>query len=85
MADGILNQAEETRQNSVISSPWTPGTSDSNAAAQLSRASTDRITLDSKLAAVAVDDSETHLNEMSSTITQPGLNPNETTALLTRT
>ena len=40
--------------------------------------------LGAKLTAVAVDGVETHLNELSSAITQAGPNPHEATALLTR-
>ena len=58
---------------------------DPKAAAQLSRrAYTYRLMLDARLAALIVEDAETHLNELPSAIAQAGPNPHESTALLTR-
>ena len=85
IADGIITQAEkaklrEFRDQTTLAST----TADPKAAAQLGWASTGRLMLDARLAALTVDDAETHLNELSSAITQAGRNPQEATALLTR-
>ncbi len=89
MADGMITQAEEAKLREFRDrlALADSDAADPKAAAQLSRASTDRLMLDARLAALAVDDAtdtETHLNELSSAITQEGLNPHEATALLTR-
>lgn len=87
MSDRIITQAEEVRLRKLRDRlPLDSVAADPKAASQLSRAraSTDRLVLDARLAALAVDDAESHLNELSSAITQAGLNPHEATALLTR-
>ena len=85
MADAIITQAEEAKLRefrdplaleSVAADPKTT--------APLSRDSTNRLTLNARLIALAVDDAESHLNELSSAITQAEINPHEATAPLTR-
>ena len=66
MADGILTQQEETllrefRDRLALDS----ANIDRKAAAQLERTSTDRLTLDACLAAIAVDDPDSHLQRSS--------------------
>ena len=85
MADGILTQAEESRLREfrdrlALDSAGT----DQKATAQLEIASTDRLTLDARLAAVAVDDPDTHLSELTESLRQSSLNPGQQTALLVR-
>ena len=85
MADGILTQAEESklrefRDRLALDS----AAADPKAAAQLSRAATDRLMLDARLAAIAVDDPQTHLRELAESLRQSTLNADEKTNLLTR-
>ena len=85
MADGILTQAEETklrefRDRLALSS----AAADPKAAAQLSRAATDRLMLDARLAAIAVDNPQIHLRELSEFLRQSTLYADEKTNLLTR-
>ena len=85
MADGIMTQAEETRLREFRDRlALADSGADRKAAEQLERASTDRLTLDARLAALAVDDPETHLNELAQSLRQSGLNPGQQTALLIR-
>ena len=74
MADGILTQAEETllrefRDRLALDS----ADIDRKAAEQLERASTDRLMLDARLAALAVVGTDTHLNELTESLQQSGL------------
>ena len=85
MADGILSQAEEAklrefRDRLALDS----AAADPQAAAQLGRAATDRLMLDARLAAVAVEDPQTHLWELSESLRQSTLYADEKTNLLTR-
>ena len=83
MADGILTQAEEAklrefRDRLALSS----AAADPKAAAQLSRASRDRLMLDARPAAIAVDDPQTHVRELSESLRKAGLSPSDSAALL---
>ena len=85
MADGILTQQEETllrqfRDRLALDSEGI----DRKAAAQLDKASTDRLTLDARLAAIAVENPHAHLNELTASLRQSGLNQGQQTALLVR-
>ena len=65
MADGIVSQvAEATLREFRDRLAMDPSAADTSAATQLERASTDRLTLDARLAAIATDDPDTHLNEL---------------------
>ena len=85
MADGIITQAEESRLREFRDRlALNPTGADQGAAAQLEKASTDRLTLDARFAALAVDDPETHLNELEESLRQSGLHQGQQTALLVR-
>ena len=85
MADGILTQQEETflrqfRDRLALGS----ASIDRKAAAQLEKASTERLTLDARLAAIAMDDPDAHLEELTASLRQSGLHHSQQTALLVR-
>ena len=85
MADGIMTQTEETRLREFRDRlALADSGADRKASQQLERASTDRLTLDARLAALAVDDPDTHLNDLAQSLRQSGLNPDQQTALLVR-
>ena len=85
MADGIVSQAEETRLREFRDKlALDDGTADRQATTLLERASTDRLTLDARLAAIATDDPDTHLNELSESLNESGLPQSQQTALLVR-
>ena len=84
MADAILTQAEETllrefRDQLALS----PNTVDTQAAAQLGQATTDRLILDARFAALAFDNAGTHLHDLSTAIRDAGMTPAEGNDLLT--
>ncbi len=83
MADGIHTQAEETlarefRNRLVLDS----ADIDRKAAEQLERASTDRLVLDARLAAIAVFDGGAHLDSLTETLRQSTLSHDDQTLLL---
>ena len=85
MADGIRTQAEESklrefRDRLALDS----AAADPKAAAQLSRAAKDRLMPDARLAAIAVDNPQIHLRELSESLRQSTLYADEKTNLLTR-
>ena len=83
MADGIVSQAEEARLREFRDRlALDPSAADTSAATQLERASTDRLTLDARLAAIATDDPDTHLNELAQSLRDSGLPDGRQTALL---
>ena len=85
MADGIVSQAEEARLREFRDRlALDPSAADTSAATQLERASTDRLTLDARLAAIATDDPDTHLNELAQSLRDSGLPDGRQTALLVR-
>ena len=85
MADGIITQAEEAklrefRDRLALANSGT----DPEAAEQLERAATDRLTLDARLAAIAVEDAEAHLEDLSRSLKQSRLHQDQQDALLVR-
>ena len=85
MADGIVSQAEEARLREFRDRlALDDGAADQKATAQLERASTDRLTLDARLAAIATEDPDTHLNELAQSLNDSGLPQGQQTALLVR-
>ena len=57
---------------------------DRQATARLDKASRDRLTLDARLAAVAVDDPDAHLNGLAQSLRDSGLTQGQQTAILVR-
>ena len=85
MADGILSQDEEARLREFRDRlALDDGAADQKATTQLERASTDRLTLDARLAAIATDDPDTHLNELAESLSTSGLPDGQRTAILIR-
>ena len=85
MADGIITQAEEARLREFRDRlALAHSGADPKATAQLSRASRDRLTLDARLAAVAVDDPEHHLNGLAQSLRDSALPQGQQTAILVR-
>ena len=85
MADGILSQDEEARLREFRDKlALDDGAADQKATTQLERASTDRLTLDARLAAIATDDPDTHLNELAESLSTSGLPDGQRTAILIR-
>ena len=85
MADGIITQNEETKLREFRDRlALADSSADEQAAAQLDKASRDRLTLDARLAAVAVDDPETHLNGLAQSLRDSGLPQGQQTAILVR-
>ena len=82
MADGILTQAEETllRDRLAMDSAGI----DRKAAEQLERASTDRLMLDARLAAIAVEGADAHLRDLTHSLQQSRLYRDQEAALLVR-
>ena len=62
-----------------------PAGIDRKAAEQRERASTNRLMLDAPLAAIAMENPETHLNELTKSLRQSGLHRDQQAALLVRT
>ena len=85
MADGILTQAEETllrefRDRLAMGSAGI----DRKAAEQLERASTDRLMLDARLDAIAVEGADAHLRDLTHSLRQSRLHQDQQDALLVR-
>ena len=83
MADGILTQAEEAllrefRDRLALAN----ASANRKAIAALAKASRDRLTLDARLAALAVHDADTHLNELSEALRRSHLYRDEQMNLL---
>ena len=83
LADGILTQEEENRLRDfrdqfAIKQHKYAG----NANTQLEQASRDRFILDARLAAIATDDGDIHLNELAATLKESSLSPVEHRRLL---
>ena len=85
MADGIMSQIEETKLRefrdrlALVDTGANP-----KATAELAKASRDRLMLDARLAALAVEDADTHLNELAEALRQSTLYSDERTNLLVR-
>ena len=83
MADGIMTQAEESKLREFRDRLALDSfAADPESSAQLEKASGDRLMLDTRLAALAVDDPETHLDELSESLRQSGLHEGQQTAVL---
>ena len=83
MADGILTQEEETRLREFRDQlALGTDTADSGAMTHLDRASQDRLTLDARLAAIAVFDGGAHLDSLTETLRQSNLRQDEQSTLL---
>ena len=83
IADGIVTQAEEARFREFrdrLALDYT--TADQQASEQLERASTERLTLDARWAAIAVDDPETHLDGLELALRDSDLPEGQRTAFL---
>ena len=85
MADGIITQAEETKLREFRDRlALADSGADQKAAAQLGRASTERLTLSARLAAVAVEDPESHLADLTNSLRGSGLAQEQQTEILVR-
>ena len=85
MGDGIPTQQEESRLWEFRDRLTLVDTgADRKEAEQVEHASTKRLILDARLAALAVDDPETQLNVLAQSLRQSGLNLGQQTALLVR-
>ena len=85
MSDGILTRQEEERLRAFRDSlALEDSTGDSKTLATLDRASSDRIMMEARLAAISVHDGDQHLQDLSLAISQAGLNPDETRGILVR-
>ena len=85
MADGILTQAEETllrefRDRLALAEAG----ADRKAAEQLERAAADRLMLDARLAAIAVEGADAHLRDLTDALRQSSLYREQQDALLVR-
>ncbi len=82
MADGIITQAEESRLREFRDRlAMNTGAADPQVAASMERASKDRFMLDARLAAIATEDGQSHLDELSEAL-RTSIAPEERTALL---
>ena len=85
MADSILTQEEESRLREFRDRlALADSGADPKATDELERAAADRLTLDARLAALAVDDPEPHLNDLSHALQQSDLDQGQKTTLLVR-
>ncbi len=83
MADGILTQAEESTLREFRDRLALADTgADQKSAAQLEKASTDRLMLGARLAAVAVNDPESHLTDLAQSLRDSGLPQDQLHAIL---
>ena len=83
MADGIITQEEETRLRQFRDQlALGSDTADSGGMAHPDRASQDRLTLDARLAAIAVFDGGAHLDSLTETLRQSNLSQGEQTKVL---
>ena len=85
MTDGILTQQEETLIREFQDRlALAEAGADRKASAELEKASRHRLMLAARLAAIAVDGTDTHLNEMSETLHQSQLHKDKQMNLLFR-
>ena len=83
MADGIITQDEEARLREFRNQlALGSDTADPDAMRHLGRASRDRLLLDARLAAIAVFDGGTHLDDLTETLKQSNLSQDDQTMLL---
>ncbi len=85
MADGIITQAEETKLREFRDRlSLADSEADEHAAAQIDKASRDRLILDARLAVLAVEDPEAHLRDLTCSLQESGLPQGQQTAILVR-
>ena len=85
MSDGILTRQEEDHLRDFRDSLALENSgADSKTLTTLDRASSDRLIMEARLAAISVLDGDQHLQELMDAIRQAGLDPGETTLLLIR-
>ena len=85
MSDGILTREEEERLRAFRDSlTLDDSAGDSKTLDTLDRASSDRIMMEARLAAISVHDGDQHLQELSDAIRQPDLDREETNRRLIR-
>ena len=85
MADGILTQDEESRLREFRDRlALADSGTDRKAAEEIERAAVDRLTQGARLAAIAVDDPDTHLGELTQSLRGSALIQEQQTALLVR-
>ena len=85
MSDGILTRQEEERLRTFRDSlALEDSAGDSKTLATLDRASSDRIMMEARLAAISVHDGDQHLQELMDAIRQADLDRDETNRLLFR-
>ena len=82
MSDGILTRQEERLRTFRDNLALENASADSKTLATLDRASSDRLIMEARLAAISVHDGDQHLQDLSVAIRQAGLDPDETTRLL---
>ena len=85
MADGILTQQEETLLREFRDRLATDSDNiDRKATGQLEKAPIDRLALDARLAAIATEDPDTYLDELTESLRQSGMPQAQQTDLLVR-
>ena len=83
MADGIMSQAEEAKLREFRDRlALADARADPNATQELHKASRDRLMLDARLAALALEDADTHLQELSEALKEARLYKEEQANLL---
>ena len=83
MSDGILTRQEEERLRTFRDNlALEDSTADSKTLATLDQASSDRLMMEARLAAISVYDGDQHLQDLSAAIRQASLDPGETTRLI---
>ena len=84
LADGILTQDEETRLRAFQDRLGLAGDNATVAAlARLDKAVQDRLMLDARLAALAVNNGDSHLHDLDTALSESGLSPSAQCKLLT--
>ena len=85
MSDGILTRQEEERLRTFRDNlALRDSAADPKSLATLDRASSDRLIMEARLAAISVHDGDQHLQDLRAAIRQAGLDDNEAKGLLIR-
>ena len=83
MADGILTRDEEERLRALRDRlALENSAADQGALPELDRAGADRVMLEARLAAISVQDGDSHLQDLTLSIKQAGLGQREANRLL---
>ena len=83
MSDGIVTQNEEAKLREFRDRlAMDTGSADPESTARLEKASRDRLMLDARLVALAVDGPDAHLHELAEDLKQSGLHEGQQAALL---